>query len=611
MEIPNYTIIRELSKGGAATVYLAIQERLNRQVALKVIKSILGEDNRFAARFMKEGRIALQLKHPHIITLYDFNSHDYYYYFSMEFLPGGTLSQRIEQGLTAEHALTIVKLIAEALAYAHSQGIIHRSVKPKNILFRQDGTPVLSDFSIAKVLDADATQLTTIGMYIDSPLYMSPEQMEGKPLDARSDLYSLGLVFYEMLTRQLPLQAAHIALPSNFRKFQPIFDKLLAKNPEDRFTNADQLIAAIAQIELVQYPDPKTDRLSKPIVSSASDTSRTLNLRSKGSTLAISSVALGTPFNEPTRSRSRIALTVSNWSALTIVIVISGYLIMTHQDQATPPYSTETNVQPSSVLEDRSAAAIHYERLAQDHFQRGEWQSSLAFIQLGLNVAPNDRHLLELRTQAQRNQQVADLLAQAREYHQQGALEESLKWIDQGLRLMPEQPDLMKLRDQIEVDAKLEYIANQYVDWAKDALAQGDLNKAESYLTQLAQIKPEHPKFSILKQDLQARRNQIATARRQTEEAARRQAAEELKRRMDTEAKRQAEAEAKRQIDQEAKRKAAERVRRPAAEEPKPQTAASETVASHRRRCSDILSRLTLGEPMSDGERTFLTQRCK
>ncbi len=616
MEIPGYTIIRELSKSGIATVYLAIQDRLNRQVVLKIIKPVLGEDDQFANRFIKEGRIVLQLKHPQIISLYDLNSYDFYYYFSMEFLPGGTLSQHIEHGLTTEHALTIIKLIANALAYAHNQGIIHRNIKSKNILFRQDGTPVLSDFSIAKVLDVDVTQLTTVGIIIDNPIYMSPEQMNGQPLDARSDLYSLGIVFYEMLTQRLFPKAIdytfinpvrdHFTLPAYLDKFQPVLDKFLAKNPEDRFASAEHVIEAIEQIEIDHDTDSKLERRLLPIVSSASpltssitDTSRTLKLQPSPSTPTVSSVVI-TPETSIGKLRySKTALIVSSVSVLSIVAMIGSYLLMTHQ----LPYSGfKPNAQLPSVLDNRSAAAIHYEQLAMGYFQRDEWEASLESIRFGLNVAPKDDRLLALRDQVQAHQQAAQFLAQAQERQQQGALEESLKLIEQGLQQVPEQADLLKLRDQVEVHAKLEQIANQYVDGAKNALAQDDLDKVENYLEQLSKIQPDHPKLSVLRQALQAKRDRIAAVQRQMEETAHRQAAEELKRRMD--------AEAKRQAIEEARHKATERAHRPTVEVPKRQAAVSETADNNHRHCGNILSRLTLGEPVSNEDRTFLT-RCR
>ena len=537
MEIPGYTVVRELSKGGMATVYLAVQDRLNRQVALKVIEPALEGDENFADRFIKEGRIALQLKHPNIITLYDFNSYGPYYYFSMEFLAGGTLSEQIETGLTTERTLTIIKQIAKALAYAHQFGIIHRDIKPRNILFRQDGTPILSDFGIAKMMDAEATQLTASGIVMGSPRYMSPEQISGKTLDARSDLYSLGVVIYEMLTQRTPYHSGDVIslalmhcsepapkLPSDFSKFQPILDKLLAKDPVDRFDSAEQLIDAIDRIESSQFPDLRSVDRSLPVFS-------------------LITAAPKMPIMPSVRSgtvRSKTVLVVSSLLMLTLIIMAGAYLIRV---LPSPSPDSEINTTPPPVLEDRSAAAVHYERLAIENFQRGELEPSLELISLGLNAAPNDNGLLALRNRIKNYQQAIQLLAKARELQQQGTLDESLKLIEQGLQLVPEQPDLLKLRDQLEVRAKLEQIANQYADWANDALAQGDLKKAEDYLAQLIQVKPDHLRLSILKRDLQAKREPVTTAiQRQMEETPRQQMDEELKWRMEAEAKRKTEA---------------------------------------------------------------------
>ena len=189
-----------------ATVYLANQERLHRQVALKVMRPVAGAVDDFTGRFIKEGQIIARLQHRQIVTIYDFNSYEDLRYFSMEYLPNGTLAERIQEGDDIQQTLATIRGIAEALSYAHERGVIHRDLKPQNILIREDGTPVLTDFGIARVVNAgsDTTRLTRFGMAIGSPRYMSPEQITGQGVDARADLYSLGIVFYEMLTRELP-----------------------------------------------------------------------------------------------------------------------------------------------------------------------------------------------------------------------------------------------------------------------------------------------------------------------------------------------------------------------------------------------------------------------
>lgn len=662
-----------------AAVYLAIQESLGRQVALKVMKSARFNDENFTDRFLKEGRIIAQFQHPQIITVYDFGSHDPYYYFSMELLLEGTLAQKIEQGLSLERALEIIKLIAIALAYAHGRGVIHRDIKPQNILFRQDGTPVLSDFGIAKMVDADDTQLTAPGLAIGSPVYMSPEQITGKKLDNRSDLYSLGIVFYEMLTRQPPYRADDVIsiammhctqpipeLPSGFGQLQPMLRKLLAKDPADRFANAEEFIHAL------DHP-----RIRQPFYSF--------------------------------RDTTRIVRSFKNYSQSKKIFLAGGLLLLIMAVSSTV-YSTlfgrlrQTDpevgvVELPPVPENRAALTANYEQLAIKHFQKHEFGPSLELIKLGLNASPNDSRLLALRekvehyqdasrlleqaqqdnregmfeqsqqrveeglqlapdhvglallrdtlrTQAQdrrqqadqllaqaharwqasdlegslklieqglqqvaghpelltlreviqgqikERQRVAQLLVQARDLLGRGELDESLKRIEEGLSLAAEQSDFLNLRDQVktaiatnnrisellrdcaarfpldqlthrqggevvacynqimalspnnsQARAGLEQVADRYADLTDAALGKADFRLAEEYLSQLARIKPDHPRLVSLNRALRIQREQAVI---------------ESRRRIESEAKRQAADEAKRQAAEEAKRRASE-----------------------------------------------------
>jgi serine/threonine-protein kinase PpkA len=263
MNIPGYRIESELGRGGMSTVYTAVQESLQRTVALKVMAPALATDASFGERFLLEARTAASLNHHNILSIYDVGVSGHCYYFAMEKMPGGDLKQRLrDYRLTVAEVLEIVKQIASALGYAHEYGFVHRDVKPENILFRQHGTPVLADFGIAKAIDSGA-QITGTGMSIGTPHYMSPEQAQGTArLDGRSDLYSLGIVLYEMLIGQVPfdaestvgialqhVQAAPPSLPPALAEYQPLFDRLLAKNPADRYSDAAELVQAL---ELLQ-----------------------------------------------------------------------------------------------------------------------------------------------------------------------------------------------------------------------------------------------------------------------------------------------------------------------------------------------------------------------
>ncbi len=203
----------------------------------------------------------------------------------MEYLEAGTLKERIKAGLTPDQAVNILCQIAQALDYAHRQNCIHRDIKPANILFRNPEAAVLSDFGIAKNLE-DKTQLTAAGWRLGTPNYMSPEQALGKPVDSRCDLYSLGVVFYEMLTGTRPYQGAdafetalmHVkgpipTLPEPLRRFQPIIDRLLAKNPEARFSSGNELAQAVQSIAIAAPaavgPDRSAWRQARPWILAA------------------------------------------------------------------------------------------------------------------------------------------------------------------------------------------------------------------------------------------------------------------------------------------------------------------------------------------------------
>jgi len=237
-----------------ATVYLAVQESFGRQVALKIMSDQLGKDDVWAQRFMHEARIVAQLSHSNIVPVFDVGSHEGRFYISMELLKGGKLDEKISHNLTVPEIVKIVSGVAAGLDYAGSKGFVHRDIKPDNIMFRDDGTPVILDFGIAKQKDGDS-KMTKTGTIVGTTGYMSPEQAMGMELDERSDLYSLGIMFYELLTGHVPfrgdsavavllkhVQEAPPALPAHLSAFQPILDKALAKKPDDRYKRGSEMV---------------------------------------------------------------------------------------------------------------------------------------------------------------------------------------------------------------------------------------------------------------------------------------------------------------------------------------------------------------------------------
>jgi serine/threonine-protein kinase PpkA len=252
IQIPGYEMLRPLGTGGMSTVYLALQRSLDRKVAIKIMRRAgdSSSDDAIQAekRFLLEGRMMAKLPHRNIVAVYDIVSNDTVAYISMEYLDGGTLSDRMKSGLALAEAVSVIVQIASALEFAHKHGVIHRDLKPANIMFRDTGTPVLTDFGIARMQDASATRLTQTGMLVGTPTYMSPEQINGAAVDGRADLYSLGILFYELLTGNAPFRGdtpiavlmAHLTqppppLPDEFRSFQVVLDQMLAKNRDERY----------------------------------------------------------------------------------------------------------------------------------------------------------------------------------------------------------------------------------------------------------------------------------------------------------------------------------------------------------------------------------------
>jgi serine/threonine-protein kinase PpkA len=260
MAIPGYRIIRKIRQGGMSTVYLAIQSSVDREVALKVMSPSLASDPSFGSRFYREAKIVGKLSHPNIVSIYDVGSHKHYNYITMDYLPGAALQDRLERGLSTREAVRVIKEVAAALAYAHKSGYIHRDIKPDNILFREDGSAVLCDFGIAKALKGNI-KMTGVGAVLGTPHYMSPEQAQGKTVDGRADIYSLGVVLFEILTGQVPfsgddaiavavkhMTSAVPKLPRQHKKFQPLIDRMMAKKASDRYQTGEQVIAALDQL---------------------------------------------------------------------------------------------------------------------------------------------------------------------------------------------------------------------------------------------------------------------------------------------------------------------------------------------------------------------------
>ncbi len=248
-----------------AHVFLATQHSFERQVAIKILSPSLALEPSFAERFMQEARTVASLNHPHIVPVYDVGEHEGYYYLSMEYVTGGSLKQRIRDGIEPRQAETVLRQLAGALDYAGQHGFIHRDVKPDNVMFRADGSALLMDFGIAANILRD-TSVTGSTSVMGTPKYMSPEQHRRQPLTPQSDLYSLGCVFYEMLTGKPPytgddasaMAEAHQRepiplLPVKLLHYQPLLRQLLAKSPADRPQSGTAITELLDNLESPEH----------------------------------------------------------------------------------------------------------------------------------------------------------------------------------------------------------------------------------------------------------------------------------------------------------------------------------------------------------------------
>src|SRR2546425_4525382 len=272
-----YEIVEELGRGGMAIVFKARERQLERDVAIKVLPFSLSFDKEFVERFQREGRTSAKLEHPNIIPIYRVGKSGRIIYFVMKFLRGKPLSSILvaRGSLPPAEIKKILAEVGRALAYAHKKEIVHRDIKPDNIMFDEHGHAVVTDFGIAKA--ASGGKLTGTGMSIGTPHYMSPEQAKAQPLDGRSDIYSLGVVAYQCLTGGVPFDGEdsfsigykHIMeeIPTppidthDKRTLFEIIKKMMAKVPDQRFQNAEELVAVLEGGRSVSFTTDATQAL--------------------------------------------------------------------------------------------------------------------------------------------------------------------------------------------------------------------------------------------------------------------------------------------------------------------------------------------------------------
>jgi serine/threonine-protein kinase PpkA len=257
--IEGYRVLSRIGQGGSSVVYLAERESDKQRIVLKILKTVPGQDENLLQRFIQEFDIISSIDHPNVGKIYGRGFSEHHAYIAMEYFAGGSLTEVIANGLTARQALSLLAQAAGALREIHSRGIIHRDVKPANLMARADGTIALVDFGIAKRLSGDKGR-TRHGELFGTPYYISPEQIDGHPATAQADIYALGVIFYEMLTGKRPFDADAISellalhrtaprprLPKSLAVYQDLLDHMLAVEPRQRYRNAEELLEGIDQ----------------------------------------------------------------------------------------------------------------------------------------------------------------------------------------------------------------------------------------------------------------------------------------------------------------------------------------------------------------------------
>ncbi len=542
LTLPGYKIEKKIGQGGMATIYLAIHEGLHRKVAIKLMAEDLAKEHDFSARFMREARIVANLTHQHIVTVYDVNVHNSYHYIAMEYLPGGiTLDHKIKAGLTHRQGIEIIRQIAAALGFAHSKDIIHRDVKPENIMFREDGNAVLTDFGIARST-LPANNMTASGMVIGTPHYMSPEQALGKPLGPYADIYSLGVVLFETLTGKVPYEAdstiaaalKHITEPvptleGELAIYQPLLNLMLAKKEQDRYQNCADIITDI------------TSLLASGVVSHTTLRNNATRIQQVSQNKRAPHPTAFAGKHTPSRDNRNKNLRMTGIAVSALVLsTLVGYMYYSQQDTSAKPDQAEpTQLQQAishppqtDALAQQQAAQSATQQTAEEQAATRQQQDESESARLAQQRAAADEAHLQAEMALQKRQQAkleaetkmtahtantaqAAKAAQAVKEKQQ---RETTQKINQLLasaenNLLNSQLktayENFKAVLQIQPDNRLakegiNRVATEYLSLASHAASNHDFDIANQYINSVITIAPTHHKLAATQAQVNA-----------------------------------------------------------------------------------------------------------
>lgn len=402
--IGRYIIKERIGRGGMAEVYRAYDTNLERDIAIKVMHAYLSDDGTFRERFEREAKIVAAFNHPHIVRIYDFDHITYndetLYYMVMPYLSGGTLRDRLldlqekNQLMPYNQVHDIVQSLGDALGYAHKRGMVHRDIKPANVMFDENGQVVLTDFGIARW--AAGHGLTQEGTTVGTPAYMSPEQAEGSDIDGRSDLYSLGVILYEMLTLHPPFEddgSLSIILkhfnepPPSITKFvhtdqhglDEIIQVALAKNPEDRYQTSVDFVAALSRAfsqPTLELPRIRSD--VQPSARAAQAAKASGQRTTTAASPAQNTLAFVTQQITQVVTRSPLGLLIGGLALIGLMTLVG---MLTQESAPRENAAVETSVSPTAAVESMTGPLYFVSTFAPDNAANVHWsQESDGFI---------------------------------------------------------------------------------------------------------------------------------------------------------------------------------------------------------------------------------------
>ena len=485
-----YRVVEKLGHGGMATVFKAYHPSLDRYVAIKVMHPALTGDPNFLARFQREARIVAKLDHPHIVPIYDFAQHRGHPYLVMRFVEGETLKAYMQRGsLELAEVLRIARAVGGSLAYAHERGVMHRDIKPSNILLTPDGGVYLTDFGLARMAEAGESTLSRDVM-VGTPQYISPEQAKGvKELDARTDIYSLGVVLYEMIVGRPPFAAdtpyavihdhifTPLPLPGALRADLPepverVLLKALAKEPDDRFQSVEELVNALdAALKPAPAPEAAPSPAETVVVSS-----ETIVVPSPAAPTSAEAVEkpeakpkVRKEKKEPKKKKRGWLWVVAGVAVLFFVVILGLVVINQWQQAEVPPDTEQAEVPPGSedaeqLLEEARAAG-----------GEGDFGRALELCEQAIETDP---HLISAYMD------VSGLLIKM------GDVDRAIDILMQGLEANPESQELHKRAAGIALLTERWGTAEKESRWLLQEMPEDALSHAFAAALMLAQGHP-------------------------------------------------------------------------------------------------------------------------